>query len=742
MPEQLVAGPPEPGRRRWSEVGWYAAAVVLSLLLTVGALRLWRAHPRVPLTYQGDTLFLALWVKGATENGWYLHNDAVGAPHGSDAHDFPAADSLHVAALMLLHRLTGSVSTALNVYFLLTFPLSAVSALFALRRLGLGAPAALLAALLFALQPYHFLRGELHLCLSSYYLVPLGLLLALGLLAGRDGTVRPLGWPAALAVCVLMSSAGVYYAFFTGFFLSAAGLLALVRTGSWRPFGSGLLLSGVMVGGLVLNVLPTLRYWSQHGPNPAIRRHVSEAEVYALKPSQLVLPVNEHRSPTLAQLKNTYNSLMPLVNENSWAALGAVGAVGFLGLIGWLLVRPLRPSAAAPLPDSLSLLNLLGLLLGTVGGIGTLFNLLVAPWIRAYNRVSIFLAFLALAFVAWALDRLAQRFLSTAPRRLLYVAGLGALLLGGVWDQTTQTIIPAHPHIRHQYRDDARFVRGIEQRLGPGAMVFQLPIVRFPENPPVHGMLDYDHLRGYLHSRHLRWSYGCVKGRAGDEWQQSLAQAPTPELLDIICLAGFRGLYINRRGFNDGGGQLLDEVDRLLGHPQPHVNGDGTLVFYDLTAHAERLRQQLGEYGWDEAAKAALMPPRIHWGESFSPPEGPPGQEWRWCGPEGELCVENPTPFPVRVALALRIRTANPAPAHLELTGLGVSERQTVAPSGEAGLRVSFVVPPGRHPLRLTCDASVVTVPDDPRQLVFRVEGFHHTWEGLLLRAEARQQDD
>ena len=45
-------------------------------------------------------------------------------------------------------------------------------------------------ALIFAIEPYHFSRGEQHLFLSAYFLVPVGVGLALTLLEVRFGTYR------------------------------------------------------------------------------------------------------------------------------------------------------------------------------------------------------------------------------------------------------------------------------------------------------------------------------------------------------------------------------------------------------------------------------------------------------------------------------------------------------------------------------------------------------------------------
>ena len=60
---------------------------------------------------------------------------------------------------------------------------------------------------------------------------------------------------------------------------------------------------------------------------------------------------------------------------------------------------------------------------------------------------------------------------------------------------------------------DAAFVADTEDALGSSASIFRFPYVPFPENPPVVGMTDYDHLRGYVHSDTLHWSYGGAKGR-------------------------------------------------------------------------------------------------------------------------------------------------------------------------------------------------------------------------------------
>jgi phosphoglycerol transferase len=105
-------------------------------------------------------------------------------------------------------------------------------------------------------------------------------------------------------------------------------------------------------------------------------------------------------------------------------------------------------------------------------------------------------------------------------------------------------------------------VQKIETEFGNDAMIFQLPIVPFPENPPVVEMTDYKHLRGFFHSSTLQWSYGGVKGRDG-AWQNSLPTDPKLLVAKLRSL-GFEAIWIDRNGYEDKGADLIANL-RALG---------------------------------------------------------------------------------------------------------------------------------------------------------------------------------
>jgi phosphoglycerol transferase len=205
---------------------------------------------------------------------------------------------------------------------------------------------------------------------------------------------------------------------------------------------------------------------------------------------------------------------------------------------------------------------------------------LVSPQIRAYTRISVFIAFFSLIVVAWLLDTLFKR-LPTPRLRLVYYVGLAVVLVLGVLDQTSTIFffVPEYEKTKREYESDADFVNRIEASLPPHAMVFQLPYMPFPESPPLHQMRPYEHYKAYLHSKTLRWSYGASLGEKEDRWQQAVAAQPAPELVQSVRAAGFSGIYLNLDGYEDRGAKLENELTAVLG-VQPIRNREGNLLFF------------------------------------------------------------------------------------------------------------------------------------------------------------------
>ena len=153
-------------------VGQYAVVVILCSLILTWTMQLWRADFKVPFMYFVDSLFYSVAMKGTIEHGWWLHNVALGAPEGLHFEAYPAMENFQFALIKLISLFTSRHARVLNVFYLLTFPLTAVTSFYFLRWFKFSFGASLVVSLLYTFLPYHFFQSY-HLMMAAYYLVPL-----------------------------------------------------------------------------------------------------------------------------------------------------------------------------------------------------------------------------------------------------------------------------------------------------------------------------------------------------------------------------------------------------------------------------------------------------------------------------------------------------------------------------------------------------------------------------------------
>ena len=724
-------------------IGEYAVAVVLCLVIVTFVMRLWRANPSTPFEYGGDALFHGMVIKGIIDNGWYLRNNFIGMPGGAELFYFPMADNLHFLLIKLFTLFSSDYALIFNFYFLLTFPLTTISSLYVFRHFNISYLLAVMGSLLYTFLPYHFFRNQHHLVLAGYYIVPLMVMVLLWVLSGkllasgsdnnksRRLNLRGKPFIASIVICLLIASGGLgYYAFFACFFLTVAGVAATLYWKSIRHLIVSLILMAVVFSGFVINLVPNMIYIRSQGESRTVKRGTGEAEAYGLKITQLLLPIDGHRIPMLARLKDRYNSAAPLVNENRNATLGLVGSIGFLTLLGWLLFW--KPAAGAKeeegnetraLLSHLSLLNIAGVLLATVGGFASLFALLISPQMRSYNRVSVYLAFFSLFAVVLLLEEFLRRRASSGRAWTIFHASLGLILLLGILDQTGNGVyfVPHYAAFSSEDASDADFVKRIEATMPGGAMIFELPYVEFPENPPVNLMQDYEHFRPYLHSKNLRWSYGTIKGRENDRWQKLTAHLPPDQFLETISLAGFSGVYVDRKGYPDNGAEMEAKLANLL-DTKPLVSANGQMVFFDMGKYNSKLAEKYGA-AIGSKRRWALHPLILEWTGGCSDLEGSAQLNWHWCSSQGELVIDNPLGEERKFKLEMGLATGYEELANLSLDGTLISETLKINIKPTAYVKM-VTVPPGHHVIGFSCDAKRVHAPWDSRSLVFRVINF------------------
>lgn len=690
-----------------SDLTFYGIVCASAILLAGMLLQLWRATWSVPFLYEGDALFHLALVKRLIEGAWYLDNPVLGAPFGQVLHDLSlGADNVQLLALKTLGMLLGDAATAVNVYYVLTFPLAAIAAAFVLRSWGYSKVGSGVAALLFAFLPYHFVRNEGHLLLSGYFSVPIGIYLAVAVLRGDalfPARVRRGFRPclsrtalATIALCVFVASSGSYYAPFTALLVAAATLIAGVRSRSRAPVKTGGWILLIMAVTLAVNLAPSLWYQRQHGRNEAVARTPQGSEHYGLKPAQLLLPRENHRIAGAAAMTAQVRDGSPVPSE----AGQSVGLIGGLGLVALGVVTAGSLCGRRPSDRRLEDMALFGLItigIGTIGGGSILIAEFVTPQIRAWNRLSLYVGFFGLVAVASVLDGLRR---SRPDERLGMTLVAGLCFAIGVFDQSSPADVPRYDEIAEQYRSDAGFVAEVESGLPAEAMVFQLPLRSFPENYALGTMQVSDHFRPYLHADSLRWSFGAMVGREED-WQSSLAGLPTDALADRLAAIGFAGLMVDTAGYPQGGPQIHEELAEEL-VPATVTSPDGRMVFFPLDDRRRELARRLGEKRLQELSQLTLHPVRTQW-DKVGRLGSDPAVRAGYGGREVSLELVNSSSTPREVRVLIEVTLAGPGNV---ATSAGSSPPRTeYFPDGTGAIDRIFSVPPGRARVDISTDA-------------------------------------
>jgi phosphoglycerol transferase len=698
------------------ELSTYALTVFLCISILVWVARLWEADLSVPLAFQGDLLFYHALIKGIIENGWVLHNNSIGMPTGFDLYDMPMADNLHFALIKLISYFVPNSAVTLNLFAILTFPLITITSLFVFRSLNLSRPSSIAAGLLYTFLPYHFMRLGGHTFLAAYYQVPLATLLILWAFSrepiffrfdetNKRTRLSLLNHRAliSMGVCLVIASTSTYYAFFACFFLLIAAIYHLLSRHKRYTTYTAAILILLISSGVLINLLPNLYYKVTHGPNKeAGVRFRGEAEIYGLKVAQLLLPAEYHRVPFLQKTKIRYGNRTPLSNENTTATLGMIGNLGFLILLARLFgYRRGASGTHLALLAKLSMLNLSAVLLATIGGFSSLFAHFITPQIRGYNRISVYIGLFSLMAFFVCYEAFCRRFLRGKMAYLSYPL-IAFILALGILDQTP-SFYPTgmiDRTFKENYEQEADFIRGIEAAVPSNAMVFQLPYVPCPENPPVNRMKDYDHFRAYLHSKSLRWSYGAIKGRMTDGWQKTIAAKPVQEFVAILSLSGFNGIYVDRFGYPDMGVDLERELSKIM-TVKPLVSPNKRLGFFNMS--------EFNKKAVEERASLLATPLLPVWGEGFSDLEDTPRGNSRACSSEGRLYIFNLSSSEERVTLEMTLATGRDKSSNLRIESPVYSETLKIN-QNDTFFSHKVIIPPGVIAVRFKCDVRSLRV--------------------------------
>ena len=509
---------------------------------------------REPFIFIGDALFYLVQTKSTIDHGWWWWNPSIGAPVGLHAVAFAQNTNVDQAIVRIIGVFTHDAMLAMNLAWLSTLGLSAVTASWGLRRMGASAVSAGAAGVLFALTPFAFYRNIEHFNLVTY-LLPFPATAAMLLASSdRDRPWRTRDFAVPLAGCALTGFNYIYFAFFGAFMIAVGALIGAARTRWIAPLKWGAIFLGVVVLTTAINLIPNQLVWRTEGKPSGVQHSANESERYGLKIRHLVGPTDGHWFPPFqAWLDRERAAGFPYETENYPGRLGLVATAGFFGLMAALIMPLARPpNLERHRVNAAAALTLAALLLGTVGGFGALFSLLVSSEIRAYNRVEPFIAYFALFGVGLWIDWLTRNRAGWA-RAVAWIV----LLAIGMADQGSglAKLALGRPAAGQEFREVASFMRDVQAKLPDNAMVYQLPFRPYPADNGQERMGGYAHLKSYLTTDRLRWSYP-IMNRAQFIWQRSVEGVAEVDLPRFLAREGFSAIQINRDGYADHGQQL------------------------------------------------------------------------------------------------------------------------------------------------------------------------------------------
>lgn len=555
---------------------WRGGLVALAAaLIWIAHFDRWTAESwQLPTDYTGDSHETLARLKAASEGELIpLRSQVIsrlGAPFGANWNAYPTPDKPLMMTLGTLVPLVGLYTTA-NLGLLLAQISAALAFYLAARWLRCRWEWAAAGALLFAYTYHTFHRGLAHFSLIFTWTVPLGLL-AVWLIARshRLEWRRPGAW-VILGAAVALGVSNPYNLFF---WLQLMGwALVLQAAGSRRK-------PNLQIGGAAIAValgafaIVHAEGWL-HNDDPSalplLTRNYSGTERYALKPMEMLIPPPYHRWDALAFFGHRYSRWSEWQGEPFLPYLGLVGIAGAV----WLALATLRSIVRRrDLPGQTLSVGWI-MAYSALGGVTNLLALFAGFQVfRATNRAAIFVSALVLFFLVVRLSRL------TAGWPTSFRFAVAALIAGiGVFEQLPRADSRSdQATIARAIAADTEFGRSLESEFPPGAMVFQLPVLGFPEVVPPYRLIDYEHFRPYLVTENLRFSYGVPKYRARGRWQRDLEGLSLAESVRRLESHGFAALYLNRKGFQDDAKQILRELEQLGYHRRLQSSGGHQVV--------------------------------------------------------------------------------------------------------------------------------------------------------------------
>jgi phosphoglycerol transferase len=621
--------------------------------------------------------------------GVFHYEPRLNAPYIANWNDYPSNEDLLSWGPGLLARVIGFYP-AVNFLLLAVQVLAVLAFYYTARRLKCDWKWSAGAALLYGLAPFAFAHSLHHVDIACYWHIPLGLLVCFWIANGNGLQFRTRDYWLAIGIAVITGFQNVYY---TNIFIQLVGVSLIIQwmRHGWREWR--VCLPPLSIGTAAFSIffllaarVPLYALLHGHGASATVRTY-AQMEYYGLKLLDMFMPFPTHKFAPFANFGAKYETMTILPAEVPPACyLGLVGIAAFLWLVVYTVRNAIsRPAGKIPL-EAVQVLWII--FYGTVGGANAFIGVFGFQLFRSTTRFCIVIMAIALLFAIRRLTLIAKRWPDPWP-----VLAPVAIAIFGLFEFLPPTAGEDIRYVAAAVNSDRLFAQSMEATLPKGGMVFQLPVMDFPESP-APGLSAYDHFRPYLYSKDLRFSFGTDKGRPENAWQRVVAGMPAAQQIAALERYGFSGIYVNRDAYPDRAEGLLNQY-KAAGATDIIESPAKDLVCVVL----------------HPSPNPELPPPAPFFATGwYAEQDNPDGQRVNIANGNSTLMLTNPTGQPETKYANFYVGSLATRTLTIEGDGAYQSWRIVREPVKVTNLRLTL--PPGQSTVSFTTDA-----PGTPQQL-------------------------
>lgn len=524
-----------------------------------------------PLNSYGDGQLLEFLLQNQFLNGSALFGidkiSNIGWPGGTYLELYPQNDELFVFIIFIFYKLFNlTIPVSVMALVLLKFPLASVSFYLLIRILGTSRIISAISSVAFAFIPYSLIRAEGHLMLAQIWVIPLATALPFYLFLKIANESVHLTKKLSLFALAMFSglvtgSAGSYYFVFsiilTLSFLVFDMFYAVSLTSIERETQHQLTLKATRrrnVSIFVANkfsiyvlyfLISCFSFFVTSFDNLAAEKSISN--IFLIRDSRVPVESLIYSGNLLSLFSDLYYFIDKITRLNltsiasqyySWesSGIGPYASILLFVVLSIILYRNFYPNLDLLLPSKKLFFPLSLLLLFFFQGLG---GFIVAefltPSLRAWGRISIYIAFLCLIILVLFVNKLIKlRSEILKSRRMLLIPLSISLIYFILWNFlyikdynfhriSRETIVSTFDSEK-QYNDE--MIKALRSNLTSGCPIVVLPVYRFPEyDTPKDRLADSDLLSLSLADTNaeFKWNSGNVKWSEGDEYWAPLA---------------------------------------------------------------------------------------------------------------------------------------------------------------------------------------------------------------------------